>query len=153
MQFLIRATLAEADIIMVNIENDFKTKILELEALNLQLKTQLSHSQETQNFIRDNLKSTDGNQNRNLVEKIFENEKNELAFMEKIFELERSLELLNQRVSDKEILKNELNDSMKDQQEILSQIQNLEKENRELLDEISRKKEVDFRNCFHGFLS
>ena len=140
-----RETLAEADIIMTNIENNYKTKVAELEEENHHLQTKLSHTTDTAEFVRHHLQPPVSDQDRNFVEKMFEKEKNELAFMDKIFKLENTVKELSQKASEKDILKNELNDSIKDQEEIMTQIQNLEKENKELVDEIVRKKEVDFK--------
>ena len=134
-----RETLAEADIIMTNIENNYKTKVAELEEENHHLQTKLSHSADTAEFLRHHLQSPVSDQDRNVAEKMFEKEKNELAFLDKIFKLENTVKELSQKASEKDILKNELNDSIKGQEEIMTQIQNLEKENKELLDEIVRK--------------
>ena len=141
-----RETLAEAEIIMTNIENNYKTKVAELEEENMHMQSKLSHSCDTSEFIRQHIKSTPASdQSRVLVEKLFEKEKSELAFMDKIFKLEHTLTELSQKVSDKEILKNELNDNMKDQEEIMCQIHSLRSENKELAEEVSRKKELEFR--------
>ena len=140
-----RATLAEADIIMTNIENDYKTRLADLEAERGHLRGQLTHASHAADFIRQHLPATAADQTRDLVEKLFEKEKSELAFMDKIFKLENTINQLSQKANDKEILKNELNDSIKDQEETFAQIQNLRKENKELLDEIVHKKEVEFR--------
>ena len=141
-----RETLAEAEIIMTNIENNYKTKVAELEEENLHLQSKLTHSCDTSEFIRQHIQSSSApDHSRALVDKLFEKEKNELTLMDKIFKLEHTINELSQKASDKEILKNELNDSMKDHEEILCQIQALTSENKELEEEAGRKKELDFK--------
>ena len=141
-----RETLAEAEIIMTNIENNYKTKVAELEEENLHLQSKLTHSCDTSEFIRQHIQSSSASdQSRALVDKLFEKEKSELTLMDKIFKLEHTVNELSQKASDKEILKNELNDSMKDHEEILCQIQALTSENKDLAEEAGRKKELDFK--------
>ena len=141
-----RETLAEAEIIMTNIENNYKTKVAELEEENLHLQGKLTHSCDTSEFIRQHIQSSSASdQSRALVDKLFEKEKSELTLMDKIFKLEHTINELSQKASDKEILKNELNDSMKDHEEILCQIHALTSENKELAEEAGRKKELDFK--------
>ena len=141
-----RETLAEAEIIMTNIENNYKTKVAELEEENLHLQGKLTHSCDTSEFIRQHIQSSSASdQSRALVDKLFEKEKSELTLMDKIFKLEHTINELSQKASDKEILKNELSDSMKDHEEILCQIHALTSENKELAEEAGRKKELDFK--------
>ncbi len=141
-----RETLAEAEIIMTNIENNYKTKVAELEEENVHLQSKLSYSCDTSEFIRQHIQgSPASDQSRALVDKLFEKEKSELTLMDKIFRLEHTINELSQKANDKEILKNELNDSMKDHEEIMCQIHSLTSENKELAEELGRKKELDFK--------
>ena len=141
-----RETLAEAEIIMTNIENNYKSKVAELEEENLHLQNKLSYSCDTSEFIRQHIQgSTAPEQSRALVDKLFEKEKSELTLMDKIFKLEQTINELSQKARDKEILKNELNDSMKDQEEIMTQIHSLTSDNKELMEELGRRKELDFK--------
>ena len=135
-----RETLAEADIIMTNIENDYKSKLAELEDEKHQLEEKLSHACDLQMFLQ-----SAGSDNREMVEKMYEKEKSELSLMDQVFSLERTIKQLSQVASDKDMLKNELHDSMKDQEEIISQIESLQRENRELEQEIVEKREVEHR--------
>ena len=141
-----RETLAEAEIIMTNIENNYKSKVAELEEENLHLQNKLSYSCDNFEFIRQHIQSSSASdQSRALVDKLFEKEKSEMTLMDKIFKLEQTINELSQKARDKEILKNELNDSMKDQEEIMTQIHSLTSENKELMEELGRRKKLDFK--------
>merc|ERR1712012_1330819 len=95
-----RETLAEADIIMTNIENNYKTKVAELEEENHHLQLKLSHTADTAEFLRHHLPSPVSDQDRNMVEKMFEKEKSELAFMDEIFKLEQTVKELSQKANE-----------------------------------------------------
>ena len=140
-----RETLAEADIIMTNIENDYKTKVAELEDHSKLLQQKLSLRSETERFVAELQQSDPSDEHKILLEKLFQKEKSEMNLMEKIFDLEKTVKEISQKVCDEKILKNELDNTNKDQELNIQQIKNLENENKELLEEVMKNKEVEFK--------
>ena len=140
-----RETLAEADIIMTNIENNYKTKVADLEEDNALLQQKLALRSETERFVAELAQSDKSGQNKILLEKLFQNEKTELNMIEKIFDLEKEVKEISQKVCDEKILKTELDNTTKDQELNIEQIRNLENENRELLEEMLGYKEIQFK--------
>lgn len=140
-----RETLAEADIIMTNIENNYKTKVADLEEDNALLQQKLALRSETERFVAELAQSDKSGQNKILLEKLFQNEKTELNMIEKIFDLEKEVKEISQKVCDEKILKTELDNTTKDQELNIEQIRNLENENKELLEEMTRYKEIQFK--------
>ena len=140
-----RETLAEADIIMTNIENNYKTKVAHLEEDNALLQQKLAARSDTERFVDQLSQSDKSGHNRILLDKLFQKEKTELNLIEKIFDLEKEVKEISQKVCDEKILKTELDNTTKDQELNIEQIRNLETENKELLEEMSRYKEVQFK--------
>merc|ERR1719189_144641 len=73
-----RETLAEADIIMTNIENNYKTKVADLEEDNALLQQKLAARSETERFVAELVQSDKAGHNQILLDKIFQKEKSEL---------------------------------------------------------------------------
>ena len=140
-----RETLAEADIIMTNIQNDYKTRLAELEEHNALLQQKLNLRSDTESFVAQLIQSDHSDQNKRLLEKLFQKEKSEINLMEKIFDLEKKVKEISQKICDEKILKNELDSTTRDQELNIKQIRNLEHENKELLEEIIKHKEVEFK--------
>ena len=141
-----RETLAEADIIMASIENNYKAKLTELEEVNNHLQNKISHHLETERALRGSLQacSQAGTPPADLLDTILDKGKED---MEKIFCLEKSITELNMKISSEEKEKLQLKNSLKDQDQLSKQMQGFAAENKELLEEIQRNNMVLFKHA------
>merc|ERR1712025_34553 len=92
-EYAFRETLAEADVIMANIEYNYTSKVKDLEEENNRLQQRISYHTETEQRLKQSLKTSGKNDSQSygeLLERLMETEKAELAMKEKVYFLEKS---------------------------------------------------------------
>jgi len=147
-EYAFRETLAEADVIMANIEYNYKTKVKDLEEENSCLQQRISYHTETEHRLKQSLKTsgkTDSQSYGELLERLMETEKAELAMKEKVYYLEKSERELNLKLLEEQKLTSDLKNEIKDQEDLMAQMENMDSENKRLNQNMNRLKEIEFK--------
>jgi len=148
-EFAFRETLAEADVIMANIEFNYTTKVKDLEEENNRLQQRISYHTESEQRLKQSLKTSNKNDSQNhseLLERLMESEKNELSMKEKVYYLEKSERELNLKLLEEKKLASDLKNEIKDQEDLMAQMESMELENKSLNQNLSRLKEIEFKH-------
>merc|ERR1719369_781293 len=147
-EYAFRETLAEADVIMANIEYNYKTKVKDLEEENSCLQQRISYHTETEHRLKQSLKTsgkTDSQSYGELLERLMETEKAELAMKEKVYYLEKSERELNLKLLEEQKHASDLKNEIKDQEDLMAQMENMDSENKRLHQNMNRLKEIEFK--------
>merc|ERR1712142_826307 len=147
-EFAFRETLAEADVIMANIEFNYTAKVKDLEEENNRLQQRISYHTETEQRLKQSLKTSGKNDSQSygeLLERLMETEKAELGMKEKVYFLEKSERELNLKLLEEQKLSSDLKNEIKDQEDLMAQMENMETENKRLNQNMSRLKEIEFK--------
>jgi len=147
-EYAFRETLAEADVIMANIEYNYTTKVKDLEEENNRLQQRISYHTETEQRLKQSLKTSGKNDSQSfgeLLERLMETEKAELAMKEKVYYLEKSERELNLKLLEEQKHASDLKNEIKDQEDLMAQMENMETENKRLHQNMNRLKEIEFK--------
>jgi len=147
-EYAFRETLAEADVIMANIEYNYTSKVKDLEEENNRLQQRISYHTETEQRLKQSLKTSGKNDSQSygeLLERLMETEKAELAMKEKVYFLEKSERELNLKLLEEQKLTSDLKNEIKDQEDLMAQMENMETENKRLNQNMNRLKEIEFK--------
>jgi len=147
-EYAFRETLAEADVIMANIEYNYTSKVKDLEEENNRLQQRISYHTETEQRLKQSLKTSGKNDSQSygeLLERLMETEKAELAMKEKVYYLEKSERELNLKLLEEQKLSSDLKNEIKDQEDLMAQMENMETENKRLNQNMNRLKEIEFK--------
>jgi len=147
-EYAFRETLAEADVIMSNIEYNYKTKVKDLEEENSCLQQRISYHTETEQRLKQSLKTSGKNDSQSygeLLERLMETEKAELAMKEKVYYLEKSERELNLKLLEEQKLTSDLKNEIKDQEDLMAQMESMDSENKRLNQDMNRLKEIEFK--------
>jgi len=147
-EYAFRETLAEADVIMANIEYNYTTKVKDLEEENNRLQQRISYHTETEQRLKQSLKTSGKNDSQSygeLLERLMETEKAELAMKEKVYYLEKSERELNLKLLEEQKMTSDLKNEIKDQEDLMAQMECMDSENKRLNQNMNRLKEIEFK--------
>jgi len=147
-EYAFRETLAEADVIMANIEYNYTSKVKDLEEENNRLQQRISYHTETEQRLKQSLKTSGKNDSQSygeLLERLMETEKAELAMKEKVYYFEKSERELNLKLLEEQKLTSDLKNEIKDQEDLMAQMESMETENKRLNQNMNRLKEIEFK--------
>merc|ERR1719309_1487211 len=148
-EYAFRETLAEADVIMANIEYNYTSKVKDLEEENNRLQQRISYHTETEQRLKQSLKTSGKNDSQSygeLLERLMETEKAELAMKEKVYYFEKSERELNLKLLEEQKLTSDLKNEIKDQEDLMAQMESMETENKRLNQNMNRLKEIEFKH-------
>lgn len=126
-------TLGRADQIMLARELEFKQRIVELEEINEQCAARIRLLEKNEDRLRSSLKAgsrTDQDDKINdLLQKIIDSEKNELALQDKLYKLEKCEKELRIKLMEGEKVQQSLRSELREQEDMLAKMRNLQAEN------------------------
>eukprot|EP00092_Neocalanus_flemingeri_P060393 GFUD01072374.1.p1 GENE.GFUD01072374.1~~GFUD01072374.1.p1 ORF type:complete len:2138 (-),score=539.44 GFUD01072374.1:426-6839(-) len=147
-EYAFRETLAEADVIMANIEYNYTSKVKDLEEENSCLQQRISYHTETEQRLKQSLKASGKNDSQSygeLLERLMETEKAELSMKEKVYYLEKSERELNLKLLEEQKMTSDLKNEIKDQEDLMAQMESMDSENKRLNQNMNRLKEIEFK--------
>jgi chromosome segregation ATPase len=133
---------------MANIEYNYTTKVKDLEEENNRLQQRISYHTETEQRLKQSLKTSGKNDSQSygeLLERLMETEKAELAMKEKVYYLEKSERELNLKLLEEQKVTSDLKNEIKDQEDLMAQMESMDSENKRLNQNMNRLKEIEFK--------